>query len=120
MRNKIQVKIRYNSNQINMLHVAIRDQKAINTLKNHKKVTQGHAKSCKATHAAIFFREHSFAIWNKFCSLTYFITFKKLLGHASTPTTTKSTTTRPNEFGSMTARKDDTSPVKSIFCHKRP
>ena len=28
--------------------------------------------------------------------------------------------TRPNEFGSMTARKDDSSPSKSIFCHKRP
>ena len=27
---------------------------------------------------------------------------------------------RPNEFVSMTARKDDTSPVKSIFDHKRP
>ena len=27
---------------------------------------------------------------------------------------------RPNKFGSMTARKDDTSPVKSIFDHKRP
>ena len=28
--------------------------------------------------------------------------------------------TRPNEFGSMTARKDDSSPIKSTFCHKRP
>ena len=28
--------------------------------------------------------------------------------------------TRPNEFGSMTARKDNTSPIKSIFCHWRP
>ena len=28
--------------------------------------------------------------------------------------------TRPNEFGSMTARKDDSCPMKSIFCHKRP
>ena len=27
--------------------------------------------------------------------------------------------TRPNEFGSMTARKDNSSPIKSIFCHKR-
>ena len=27
---------------------------------------------------------------------------------------------RPNEFVSMTARKDDTSPVKSIFYDKRP
>ena len=26
---------------------------------------------------------------------------------------------RPNEFGSMTARKDNTSQIKSIFCHKR-
>ena len=25
---------------------------------------------------------------------------------------------RPNELGSMTARKDDSSPIKSIFCHK--
>ena len=28
--------------------------------------------------------------------------------------------TRPNEFGSMTARKDDRSPIRSIFCHERP
>ena len=28
--------------------------------------------------------------------------------------------TRQIEFGSMTARKDDSSPIKSIFCHKRP
>ena len=27
--------------------------------------------------------------------------------------------TRPNEFGSMTERKDNPSPIKSIFCHKR-
>ena len=26
--------------------------------------------------------------------------------------------TRPNEFGSMSARKDDTGPFKSIFYHK--
>ena len=32
----------------------------------------------------------------------------------------KSILTRPNEFGSMTARKDDTSPIRSIFCHARP
>ena len=28
--------------------------------------------------------------------------------------------TRPNEFGSLTARKDDKNPIESIFCHKRP
>ena len=28
------------------------------------------------------------------------------------------TLTRPNKFGSMTARKDDTSPMKPIFCQK--
>ena len=28
--------------------------------------------------------------------------------------------TRPNEFGSMTARNDNTCPIESIFCHKRP
>ena len=28
--------------------------------------------------------------------------------------------TRPNEFGSMTARKDDTSPIRSISYHERP
>ena len=27
--------------------------------------------------------------------------------------------TRPNEFGSMTARKDDTIPIKSIFYNKK-
>ena len=29
-------------------------------------------------------------------------------------------TLRPNEFGFMIARKDDTSPMKSIFYHKIP
>ena len=28
--------------------------------------------------------------------------------------------TRPNEFGYMTARKDDRSQIKLIFCHKGP
>ena len=28
--------------------------------------------------------------------------------------------TRPNEFGSMSTRKDITRPIKSIFCRKRP
>ena len=28
--------------------------------------------------------------------------------------------TRPNEFGSMTARKNDRSQIKPVFCHKGP
>ena len=32
----------------------------------------------------------------------------------------KAVSTRTNEFGSMTARKDDTNSINLIFCHKRP
>ena len=34
--------------------------------------------------------------------------------------TLKQEETRPNEFRSMTARKDGRSPVKSISCYKKP
>ena len=27
--------------------------------------------------------------------------------------------TRPNAFGSITAKKDDKNPIESIFCHER-
>ena len=45
------------------------------------------------------------------------ITFTKVITFIIVSTLT----TRPNEFGSMTTRKDDiVSPIKSIFCYKRP